>query len=58
MTRSVASGARGFVLRVYAGALELTNRGKSSTLAIDAFLHRQHGLSPLPQLLLLYALSV
>jgi hypothetical protein len=40
------------------GLASLTNSLSSSRLVVDAFLHRQHGLSPLQQLLLLYGLSV
>jgi hypothetical protein len=40
------------------GLASLTNSLSSSRLVADAFLHRQHGLSPLQQLLLLYGLSV
>jgi hypothetical protein len=36
----------------------LTNDLYSFRLVVDAFLHRQHGLSPLQQFLLLYGLSV
>jgi hypothetical protein len=40
------------------GLASLTNSFSSFRLGVDAFLHRQHGLSPLQQLLLLYGLSV
>lgn len=40
------------------GPTSLTNGPSSSSLVVDAFLHRQHGLSPFQQLLLLYGLSV
>jgi hypothetical protein len=36
----------------------LTNDLSSSSLVADAFLHRQHGLSPFQQPLLLFGLSV
>jgi hypothetical protein len=39
-------------------AYTLTNGLSSYRLVADAFLHRQHGLSPFQQLLLLYGLSV
>jgi hypothetical protein len=39
-------------------AARLTNGLSSFRLVLDAFLHRQHGLSPFQQLLLLYGLSV
>jgi hypothetical protein len=38
--------------------LGLTNDPYSFRLVADAFLHRQHGLSPFQQFLLLYGLSV
>jgi hypothetical protein len=39
-------------------AIRLTNDPSSFRLVADAFLHRQHGLSPFQQLLLLYGPSV
>ena len=38
--------------------IRLTNGLYSFRLVVDVFLHRQHGLSPFQQLLLLYDLSV